>query len=38
MTLAAAAVPVTNVHGFTENFDIWQSDTANLGLTTVVVI
>jgi hypothetical protein len=37
MSLVAAGVSVINAHGFTENFDIWKSDTANLGLTTVVV-
>ncbi len=35
--LAASAVAVTNAHGVTENYDLWESDNLNLGTTTVVV-
>lgn len=33
----AAAVPVTNANGFTENYDVWRSVQSNLGTTTVTV-
>ena len=36
-TKVAAAVSVTNVNGFTENYEVWESDNPNLGATTVVV-
>jgi hypothetical protein len=35
--LAAAGVAVTNAHGVTENYDLWESDNLNLGATDVVV-
>lgn len=35
--LAASGVSVTNAYGFTENYDIYESDNVGLGLTTVVV-
>lgn len=37
MSLVASAVPITNGAGFTENYDVYATDTANLGTTTVVV-
>jgi hypothetical protein len=37
MTLVASGVSVTNSHSVTETFEIYQSDTPNLGYTTVVV-
>lgn len=36
-TKVAASVPVTNINGFTENYEVWESDNPNLGATTVVV-
>jgi hypothetical protein len=35
--LIAAAVPITNVNGVIENYDLWRSIQANLGSTTVTV-
>ena len=35
--LIAAAVPITNVHGVIENYDLWRSVQANLGSTIVTV-
>lgn len=34
---AAASVPVTNVHGWTDNYAVWESNNFNLGSTTVAV-
>ena len=32
-----AVMPVTNLYGFTESYDVWASDNSNLGAVTVVV-
>ncbi len=35
--LVSNTISVTNTHGFTENYELWESTNVNLGATTVVV-
>lgn len=36
-SLVASAVSVTNAYSVTQNYDVWRSDNANLGATSVVI-